>query len=47
MRNGKKYKLLLKILASKSYPQDSKSLVYIVFRLNKRIPTSPEDLSFF
>jgi hypothetical protein len=47
MRNGQKYKLLLKIPTSKSYPQASKRLVYIVFRFNKRSKTSPEDLSFF
>jgi hypothetical protein len=37
---GKIHKLLLKILASKS-------LVYIFFRLNKRSPTSLEDLASF
>jgi hypothetical protein len=47
MRNGQKHKLLLKIPASKSYPSSSKILVYIVFRLNKRSPTSPEDLASF
>jgi hypothetical protein len=44
---GKLHKLLLKIPASKSYLSSSKSLVYIVFRPNKRSPTSPEDLASF
>ena len=44
---GKLHKLLLKIPASKSYPQASKIPLYTFFRLNKRIPTSPEDLASF
>jgi hypothetical protein len=42
---AKIHKLLLQFPASKSYPQASKGLVYISFRLNKRILTSPEDLA--
>jgi hypothetical protein len=44
---GKLHKLLLKIPASKSYLSSSKIPIYIVFRPNKRSPTSPEYLASF
>jgi hypothetical protein len=41
MRNGQKYKILLKIPASKSYPQVSKILVYIFLGLDEEDQLPP------